>query len=155
MAFPLGWQNYFGFVCAPSHGTYRNIRRAETFSVSYPRPDAIVAASLAASPRQEDAKPIVGMLDTFPARGIDEVFAANSYLYLECRVDRIIDGFGANALIVGRITAAYVANDALRTSDRDDADVLLGSPHLVYLYPGRFAVAAETQAFPFPAGMRR
>ncbi|MCL7971066.1 MAG: flavin reductase, partial [marine benthic group bacterium] len=27
MATPMGWQNYFGFVCTPRHSTYRNIER--------------------------------------------------------------------------------------------------------------------------------
>lgn len=27
MAFPMGWQNYYGFVCSPDHHTYTNIKR--------------------------------------------------------------------------------------------------------------------------------
>jgi hypothetical protein len=27
MATPMGWQNYFGFVCTPRHRTYHNVRR--------------------------------------------------------------------------------------------------------------------------------
>ena len=27
MAFPLSWENYFGFVCTPSHRTYQNVVR--------------------------------------------------------------------------------------------------------------------------------
>ena len=38
LAMPLGWENYFGFVCSPRHGTYHNIRRNAAFTVSYPRP---------------------------------------------------------------------------------------------------------------------
>ena len=155
MAMPLGWDNYFGFVCAPSHSTYRNIERTGSFTVTYPRPADIVAASLTASPRCEDAKPVVGMLETFPAREVEGVFVANGYVFLECRLDRIVDGFGPNALIAGQVIAAHVDADALRSDDRDDADLLLAAPQLAYLYPGRFAVIDATQAFPFPAGMRR
>ena len=54
MVTPLGWENYFGFVCAPTHSTYRNIRREESFTVSYMRPDQVVLASLSAAPRCED-----------------------------------------------------------------------------------------------------
>ena len=25
LAMPLGWDNYFAFVCSPSHATYRNV----------------------------------------------------------------------------------------------------------------------------------
>jgi flavin reductase (DIM6/NTAB) family NADH-FMN oxidoreductase RutF len=155
MAFPLGWSNYFGFVCSPSHGTYRNIARSGEFTVSYPRPSNVVMASLAASPRCEDEKPIVGLLETFPARQTDCVLVADSYLYLECRHVETFDGFGDNSLIAGRVVAAHVDRKALRTDDRDDADLIMQAPQLAYLYPGRFAVIDRTQAFPFPSGMRR
>lgn len=154
MAFPLGWDNYFGFVCAPSHGTFRNVERMRSFTVTYPRHTDVVATSLTAAPRYEDTKPIVGMLDTFPATEVEGVFVRNGYLFLECALERIIEGFGRNALIAGRIVAAHVDPAALRSSDRDDAEILLEVPLLAYLEPGRFAVIDATQAFPFPAGMR-
>ena len=34
LAMPLGWDNYYGFVCSPRHTTYHNIRRHGTFTVS-------------------------------------------------------------------------------------------------------------------------
>jgi flavin reductase (DIM6/NTAB) family NADH-FMN oxidoreductase RutF len=154
MAFPLGWDNYFGFVCAPSHGTFRNVERMRSFTVTYPRHTDVVATSLTAAPRYEDTKPIVGMLDTFPATEVEGVFVRNGYLFLECALERIIEGFGRNALIAGRIVAAHIDPAALRSSDRDDAEILLEVPLLAYLDPGRFAVIDATQAFPFPAGMR-
>jgi flavin reductase (DIM6/NTAB) family NADH-FMN oxidoreductase RutF len=154
MAFPLGWDNHFGFVCAPSHGTFRNVERTRSFTVTYPRHTDVVATSLTATPRCEDTKPIVGVLDTFPAAEAEGVFVRNGHLFLECALERIIEGFGRNALIAGRIVAAYVDPAALRSSDRDDAEILLEVPQLAYLDPGRFAVIDATQAFPFPAGMR-
>ena len=48
MAMPVGWENYFGFVCTPRHHTYLNIRRSGVFTISYPRPDQLVLASLPA-----------------------------------------------------------------------------------------------------------
>jgi len=155
MAFPLGWENHFGFVCAPSHATYRNIERNGSFAVTYPGPGVVVEASLTAAPRCEDTKPIVGLLDTFPARKAAGVFVRGGHLYLECELERLVEGFGRNALIAGRIVAAHVRAQALRSADRDDADLLVGSPQLAYLYPGRFAVIDATQAFPFPEGMKR
>lgn len=154
MALPLGWDNYFGFVCAPSHGTFRNVERTRGFTVTYPRHTDVVGTSLTAAPRCEDTKPIVGMLDTFPATEVEGVFVRNGYLFLECALERIIEGFGRNALIAGRIVAAHVDPAALRSSDRDDAEILLEVPQLAYLDPGRFAVIDVTHAFPFPAGMR-
>ena len=35
MAFPMGWQNYFGFVCTPSHKTYANIERTGQFATRH------------------------------------------------------------------------------------------------------------------------
>lgn len=155
MAFPLGWDNYFGFICTPRHRTYANVSRSGGFAVSYPRPSDVVTTSLAASPRCDESKPIIGLLETFPARSVAGVFVENANLFLECRLEQIVDGFGDNSLIAGRVVAAYARPDALRGTDRDDGELLMDAPQLAYLYPGRFAVVDETEGFPFPAGMRR
>ncbi len=156
MAFPMGWENYFGFVCAPRHRTQQNVERTRCFTVTYPRPSQLVTASLAASPRVgDDEKPVLSLLKTFPASTVEGVLVEDGYLFLECELDRIVDGFGVNSLIVGRVVDAHVHRDALRASDGDDAELLLRAPLLAYLYPGRFATIDRSQAFPFPAGMRR
>lgn len=155
MALPMGWDNYFGFVCEARHGTQQNAERTGVFTVTYPRPSQLVTTSLAATPRDDsDEKSIVRLLKTFPASRVEGVLVEDGYLHLECELDRIVDGFGINSLIVGRIVAAHVHRDALRSSDRDDGELILGAPLMSYLYPGRFAVVSDTQAFPFPAGMR-
>jgi len=152
MAFPMGWENYFGFVCTPRHNTYHSARREGVFTVSYPRPTQIVLASLAASPRKGDGtKPSVYALPTFPASEVDGVFVEDAYLFLECALDRIVDDFGENSLICGRIVAAHVDEGYLRASDRDDNDLIHVSPLLAYLSPGRYARVAESNSFPFPA----
>lgn len=156
MAVPLGWDNYFGFVCTPSHATYRNARREKAFTVSYPRPDQIVVASLAASPRCEDGdKAIVGELPTRPAQRIPGVVLEAATVTLECELVDIFDGFGDNSLIVGRVLAARAHRDALLREYRDPQSVLAASPLLVYLNPGRFSVIHESNSFPFPDGFKR
>ena len=155
MATPMGWQNYFGFVCTPRHRTYHNVRRERAFTVSYPRPTQVVLASLAASPRIDDAKPVLGALPTFPARLINGVFIEDGYLFLECELDRIIDDFGENSLVTGKIIAAHLQESALRLSDRADEELLSESPLLVYLAPGRYAEVREGPAFPYPIGFSR
>jgi hypothetical protein len=77
------------------------------------------------------------------------------YLYLECRLERILDGFGENSLIVGTVLAASAVEGALRRTEQDENDQIYGSPLLAYLSPGRFAVIRESTAFPFPAGFSR
>jgi flavin reductase (DIM6/NTAB) family NADH-FMN oxidoreductase RutF len=156
MAMPMGWENYFGFVCTPRHRTYHNARREGVFTVSYPRPTQIVFASLAAAPRESDgSKLAVDALPTFPATEVDGLFIEDAYLFLECALDRIADDFGENSLVVGRILAAHVREDYLRSSERDEQDLIHGSPLLAYLSPGRYASVGESYSFPFPAGFMR
>src|SRR5215207_802970 len=150
MAIQMGWKNYFGFVCTPRHATYHNARRKEVFTVSYPRPTQVLLASLAATPREGGfIKSSLDELRTFPASVIDGIFIEDAYLFLECMLDRIIDGFGDNSLIVGRILAAHVHEDFLHVSERDDQDLIHESPLLAYLNPGRYASIAESYSFPF------
>lgn len=156
MAFPLGWDNYFGFVCTPRHGTYSNIRRSGVFTVSYPRPSQLVQTSLAASPRcGEGEKPALAALPVFPARRVEGVLVEGCCAFLECELERIVDGFGVNSLVAGRVVAAHVAEDALRYDDGDDQAQIHASPLLAYLNPGRFAAIDDSLSFPFPAGMKK
>lgn len=156
MAIPLGWDNYFGFVCSPRHRTYQNIVRTAEFTVSYPRSSEVVLASLAAEPRHvDDIKPALQALPTLAASQIDGVFFKNSYLFLECRLITMMDGFGENSLVAGRIVAAHVHHDALRLLERDNSQISHKNPFLAYLHPGRFALIEETYSFPFPAGFAK
>jgi flavin reductase (DIM6/NTAB) family NADH-FMN oxidoreductase RutF len=86
---------------------------------------------------------------------VDGVLVDGAYLWLECELDRVLDGYGQNSLIIGRIVAATAAADAVRGDDIDDAELLARTPLLAYLPPGRFAEIAETNSFPFPAEFRR
>ena len=159
LAMPLSWEGHFGFVCTPRHATYHNCKRERVFTVSYPRPAQVVLASLTASPRcgdrREGEKPIVGVVPTFPATRVDGEFVKDSYLYLECEVDRIIDDFGVNSLICGHVVAAHAATEAIRREDRDDQETIAEAPLLVYVSPGRYARIEVTNAFPFPEGWAR
>ena len=156
MVTPMGWQNYFGFVCTPRHGTYANIERDRVFTVSYPKPSQWMQTSLAAAPRLDDGgKPSLAGVETRPARQVDGALVKDGYLFLECELDRFVDDFGVNSLIVGKIIAAEVDEAYLRASERDDQDLIYQAPLLTYLHPGRFAVIQESNAFPFPAGMKK
>jgi len=156
MATPVGWEDYYGFVCTPRHHTYVNVRRERAFTVSFPRPSQLVLTSLAASPRCGDqSKPALSALPVFPASVVDGVLLEGGYLFLECELDRVIDGFGVNSLIIGRVVAARVAADSLRVHEASDQALVHNSPILAYLYPGRFARIDETLTFPFPAGMQK
>jgi flavin reductase (DIM6/NTAB) family NADH-FMN oxidoreductase RutF len=156
MAFPMGWENYFGFVCTPRHRTYGNILRTDAFTVSYPRPSQLVLTSLAASPRCDgENKPSLGALPVFPASNVEGVLLEGGSAFLECELERVVDGFGVNSLIVGRVVAARVAEDAERMCDGDDQALIHQSPILAYLNPGRFAAIDDSLSFPFPAGMKK
>lgn len=156
MALPLGWENYFGFVCTPRHATWSNAVRERAFTVSYPRPTQLVHASLTASPRCADGrKPAAGVLPTVPARRVVGALVEGATLQLECELERVVEGFGENGLVVGRIVAAYADPEALRGAEREPESVLAASPVLAYLHPGRFAVIDRAHSFPFPADMHK
>jgi flavin reductase (DIM6/NTAB) family NADH-FMN oxidoreductase RutF len=156
LAMPMSWQNHFGFVCTPAHGTYRNIQRTGQFTVTFVRPTQTVLASLSATPRLEDGgKPVVKALPTFPAAKVQGDFLRDGYLFLECEHQQTVDGLGENALIIGTIASARVAPDALRNSELDDQQLVQESPLLAYLYPDRFAEIKTTNKLPFPTGFKR
>jgi flavin reductase (DIM6/NTAB) family NADH-FMN oxidoreductase RutF len=156
LAMPLGWENRYCFVCSPRHTTYHNVRRHGAFTVSYPRPTEVLLASLAAAPRCEDlSKPSLLVLPTFPARQVDGVLVQGCYLFLECTLHSILDGFGPNSLIIGNVVAAAAREDALRAEERDASDQIFQSPLLAYVSPGRLAEIRQTTAFPFPRGFAR
>lgn len=153
MATPLGQDNYFGFVCTPRHSTYHNVEREGCFTVSFPKPDQVILTSLAASPRCDEEvkeKPIMGGLPTFPAPAIDAPFLEQGYLFFECEHIKTVDGFGQHSLICGKIIGAFVNEEYLRVSERDELEMVFQSPLLAYLPYGRFAEIRETRAFPFP-----
>jgi flavin reductase (DIM6/NTAB) family NADH-FMN oxidoreductase RutF len=156
LAIPMSWSNHFGFVCTPRHNTYQNIQRTGQFTVTYMRPSQTVLASLAATPRCDDgSKPITESLPTFAAQQVDAVFVADGYLFLECELQQMVDNLGENSVIIGRVVAARVAEDALRSSGLDDEDLVFNTPVLAYLYPGRFAEISDSTQLPFPAGFKR
>lgn len=155
MAMPLGWQNRYCFVCSPRHATLRNAIARGTFTVSFPHPDQVVDASLAAGGRAEDSsKPSLAAVRTFPATAVEGPLVEGCALYLECRLDRVIEDLGENALVMGEIVAAHAPEEALRVSDSDDADLIAEHPLLAYVSPGRFASIRDSLAFPLPVDFR-
>ncbi len=156
MAMPLGWDGFYCFACAPRHATYRNVEAHPQFTVSFPRPDQVLTSSLAAGGRFEgDVKPTLAAVPTVPARVVDGRVLEGCALSLECELDRIVDGFGPNSLIVGRVVAASAAPDAMRGPEVDDADLVHRLGLLAYLAPGRYAVVRDSLSFPFPYDFRR
>ena len=108
MVTPLGWQNFFGFVCAPTHATCGNILRTGEFTVSYPETlaGALHEPRRLSSGRRTAVKPVLDYFTTFPASKIDGDFIDDAYLYFECRHHKTYDDFGPNCLITGEIVAA-------------------------------------------------
>jgi flavin reductase (DIM6/NTAB) family NADH-FMN oxidoreductase RutF len=154
MAMPLGWQNYYCFACSPSHATQHNVERTGEFTVSFPRPDQILQASMAAGPRIEDgSKPTLAALETLPASTVDGVLVSGAYLWLECALERVLEGFGDNTLIIGRVVAAS-ADERILRSEVDDPGPTPHPALLAYLSPGRFAGVEQSSSFPFHAGFR-
>lgn len=153
LATPMGFDNYFGFVCTPAHKTYHNVRKYEEFSVSFPNPDQVLTASLTAANRKtlgSKADSVLDALEVAWAHTIDAPVIAGAYLYLECALHKIIDGFGTNALITGYIHRAYVYEGLLRGVEVEEGSQIAQNPLLAYIANGRFARVTETFNFPFP-----
>ncbi len=156
MAMPMSWKDHFGFVCTPRHNTYHNAKREGAFTVSYPNPTQWLQTSLTAEPRSEDGqKHSLELIETFPAETVDGVLVKDGYLHFECELDRIVDDFDENSLIVGKIVATHADSSMLRSVEQDDQELIFNHPLLSYLHPGRFAEIKETMAFPFPKGMKK
>jgi len=104
--------------------------------VSFPGPTQVLVASLAAAPRCEgDAKPSLELPRTRPASVVDGVLLEDAYVRLVCETGRIVDGFGRNSLVTGRVLEAHVAETVIRRADRDDQRMLFEAPLLAYLTP--------------------
>lgn len=157
MATPLGFQNYFGFVCTPKHRTYHNVKQEKSFTVSFPKPNQVVLASLAALPRCGNSgkeKHILKDIPTFSAKKINAPFLADSYLFLECELHKMIDDFGDNSLISGKVVAAYIDEDYFKTFEKDEQQMIYNAPMLAFLAHGRFATIKNTYAFPYPRNFK-
>lgn len=156
MAIPMGWEDFFGFVCTAAHTTYHNIVREAVFTATCPRPTQITFTSLAAAPRGDDNfKPSLTSLPTFQAESIDGRFVSDGYAFLECERHKIVDGLGQNSLIMGKVIAANIHRDRLQISDEDDGELIRKSPILAYLEPERFARIESNFSFPMPRGFSR
>lgn len=154
MATPLGWDNHFGFVCTPRHATYRNAVEHGSFTVTVPRPEQVVVTSLTATPRCDDEEHTPGLeaMEVFPAEEVEGVFLEKGYAFLECELERTVDGFGDASLVAGEIVGARVHADALRATEASDQELLRSNPLLAFLSPDRYArVGEESYAFPYPA----
>ncbi len=158
MATPLGFGNYFGFVCTPRHCTYGNIVETGVFSVSFPTPEQLVSVSLTAAPRNEHIskyEAVIRSLPTRKAESIDVLVIDGAYLYLECDLYKIVDGFDDYSLITGKIRKVQADPDFVKTTDVEEAEQILQNPLLAYIAHGRFASIRETYKFPFPKDFQR
>ena len=158
LAMPIGFDNYFGFVCTPRHRTYHNAIKNKEFSVSFPLPNQVLLASLSALPRTKEiskSDQIIAMLPTIKAKSINALLVTDSYLHLECELFKIIDGFDDNSIITGKIKAASVHPEYLRISEKEEQQQIGKHPLLAYLADGRFATISETYNFPFPKDFSR
>jgi len=156
MAGPVSWENLYGFVCSEAHATYRNAVRTGVFTVSYPTPEQVVTASLAAAPRSaDDTKPSLSAIPTEPAQVVEGVLILGARIHLECELERTVEDLGPNTLVIGRIVAAAAAEAAVRFMDREDWHTISEAPILVYLQPDRIASISESRSFPFYAGWSR
>ncbi|MDH5414618.1 MAG: flavin reductase, partial [Flavobacteriaceae bacterium] len=102
-----------------------------------------------------ESKLIIEALPTIKAETMDALLLTNSYLYLECELFKIIDGFDQNSIITGKIIKAYAEKDYIRISELDEQEQIKNNPLLAYIANGRFATISQTFNFPFPKDFKR
>ena len=157
MVTPIGFSNYFGFVCTPKHTTYHNIKKEEKFTVSYVKPNQILVTALAATPRCGDddfSKDIIRNLPTIPSVN-NNLFIADSYVLFECSLFKIIDGFDDYSIITGKIDRVLVNKNYKIFSEMDEQKHIYNNPLLAYVAQGRFTTIKSTLKFPYPKDFQR
>lgn len=158
MVTPMGFHNYFGFVCTPKHRTYHNVVNNREFSVSYLHPKQLIHAAISASPRNKKlskSDEIVSVLPTINGSKTDTLMMEGAYVRLECKLHKIVDGFDENSLITGKIVSAQVHPEYLRVSEKDESRQISDYPLLAYVADGRFAEVKQTYNFPYPKNFCR
>lgn len=158
MATPLGFSDFFGFVCTPRHNTYHNIKKNQRFSVSFVKPDQVLLSSLAAMPRcavEDFPKEITNQIPTVTDHEGEVIFIRDSYVMLDCSAHKIIDGFDDYSLITGKINSAKVHQDYKIVSDEGHQKQIYDHPLLAYIAQGRFASIKETLSYPYPKDFQR
>ena len=158
MATPLGFSDFFGFVCTPRHNTYHNIKKHLRFSVSFVKPDQILLSSLAAMPRcavKDFPQEITNQIPTITLNNEASIFVKDSYVMLDCSLHKIIDGFDDYSLITGKIEQAMVHKNYKIVSDEGHQKQIYDHPLLAYIAQGRFASIKETLSYPYPKDFQR
>lgn len=158
MATPLGFSDYFGFVCTPRHNTYHNIKNHLKFSVSFVKPDQVLLSSLAAMPRcttKDYTTEVTGQIPTVATKDGEAIFVKDSYVMLACKLFKIIDGFDDYSLITGKIERALVHKNYKIISDEGHQKQIYDHPLLAYIAQGRFANIKETLTYPYPKDFQR
>ena len=158
MATPLGFSDYFGFVCTPRHKTYHNIKDHKRFSVSFVKPDQVLMSSLAAMPRaavKDFSEEITNQIPTMYNEQGTSIYLKDSYVILDCLLYKIIDGFDDYSMICGKIEAAWVDKDYRVVSDEGQQKQIYEHPLLAYIAQGRFASIKKTWSYPYPKDFKR
>ena len=106
--------SHVGFVCRPSHATWRNALREGAFTMSWPSPRQIVMAAAAASK-------------------VEGVLLEGGRLHLECTLERVLDDLGEEGVVLGRIVAAHADPKALRRDGLDDGVLVYDQAPIAYL----------------------
>ena len=158
MATPLGFSDFFGFVCTPRHNTYHNIKKNQRFSVSFVKPSLIFEPSFNTMPRcavKDFPEEITNQIPTVTNHDGEVIFVRDSYVMLDCSAYKIIDGFDDYSLITGKINYAKVHKDYKIVSDEGHQKQIYDNPLLAYIAQGRFASIKETLSYPYPKDFQR
>jgi len=144
---PVGRKGYWAFACCDRHHTYQNVAQQGEFVINIPGPELIEQVSRAAAEFPPGADEISGAgLTAIPSHVVGVPSLAECRVHLECKKERILDGFGEESLIIGEVVAVTV-NESLVDAG---VEILEEHPLLVYVYPGHYAGIKGAKRFRFP-----
>ena len=98
---------------------------------------------------------VVQHIPTVSSEDGENIFVADSYLFLECDLHKIFDGFDDYSIITGTVEKAFVHKKYKIHSDQGQQGRIYENPLLVYVAQGRFAKVHETMAYPYPKDFER
>ena len=75
--------------------------------------------------------------------------------HVESHLESVLDDFGDEGLLLGRVVAAHADRNALRSKAVPDGDLVHDQPLLAYLHASQFARIDRSTGFPFPKDFRR
>jgi len=144
---PVGRHNYWGFACCKQHHTYTNVVEQGEFVVNMPGLELIGKISDASQefPEGTDELAAIGLC-RFPSLQVRVPSITECGVHIECVRHTVLDAFGGDSLIIGRVVAARVDSELMLAPQH----TMSKKPLLVYVHPNHYTIIRDFAPFAFP-----